>query len=317
MAWNKLSSKEPGMKKKIAGTLAFLALVAAVLFWVLTIPERLDQALLADIDSGDAAKGELVFWAGGCGSCHAEKSAKGEDKKLLGGGHRLDTPAGIFVTPNISPDLQTGIGEWTGAEFANAMMLGVSPEGSHYYPSFPYTSYAKMRISDVADLWAYMKTLPPVSRANETHDLHLPFKLRRGTGMWKLLFLSKEPVIDLATSDPVTLRGQYLVEGMGHCGECHTPRTLFGFGGPDKSRWLAGGPAPEGDEKIPNITPGGAALASWSAADIAYYLESGFTPDFDSVGGTMVSVQENMSKLPADDRAAIAAYLKAVAPVSE
>jgi mono/diheme cytochrome c family protein len=305
-----------GMKKRIAVPLALLALVAAILFWLLTIPERLDPALLADIESGDAAKGEQVFWAGGCGSCHAEKSAKGENKKLLGGGHRLDTPAGVFVTPNISPDAETGIGAWSGSDFANAMMRGVSPEGSHYYPSFPYTSYAKMQIGDVADLWAYMKTLPAVSRVDEPHELALPFKLRRGTGLWKRLFLSAAPVVKMENPDRVVARGQYLVESMGHCGECHTQRSLFGFGGPDHAKWLAGGPAPEGNGKIPNITSDPKALGSWSTADIASYLESGFTPDFDSVGGSMVSVQENMSKLTAADRDAIAAYLKAIPPVA-
>ncbi len=114
-------------------------------------------------------------------------------------------------------------------------------------------------------------------------------------------------------------RGQYLAEGPGHCGECHTPRTLGGLGGLDHARWLAGGPAPEGNGNIPDITPGGE-VADWSQDDLATYFESGFTPDFDSVGGSMVAVQNNLAKLPAEDRAAIAAYLKAipaVAPAAE
>ena len=126
----------------------FLAVAAFAVFWLLTAPQQLSgqrfDALQAAVSDGpDLANGELVFWAGGCGSCHAEKGAKGEDKKLLGGGHRLDTPAGIFVTPNISPDAETGIGNWSLNEFANAMLNGVSPDGSHYYPSFPYTSYTQ------------------------------------------------------------------------------------------------------------------------------------------------------------------------------
>src|SRR5690606_4778322 len=104
--------------------------------------------------------------------------------------------------------------------------------------------------------------------------------------------------------------GQYLVEGPGHCGECHTPRNLAG--GTDKSRWLAGAKAAEGTGKVPNITPGEQGIGSWSADEIASYLETGFTPEFDSVGGAMVEVQKNMAQLPSADREAIAAYLKAV-----
>ncbi|MGB7286086.1 MAG: cytochrome c [Salaquimonas sp.] len=300
------------MIKKLAAIAFILALAAFAVFWVLSTPANLSEDQLAGLGKGDPEMGEFVFWAGGCGSCHAVKGAKGEDKKILGGGHVLDTPAGKFITPNISPDPETGIGNWSEAEFANAMLNGVSPNGSHYYPSFPYTSYAKMKPEDVSHLWAYMNTLPIIERANEPHQLSIFFQLRRGIGLWKLVFLSSDPVIKNLPDDPQIKFGQYLVEGAGHCGECHTPRVAFGFGGYDKSRWLAGGPAPEGDGKIPNITAHEKALGGWSAGDIAYYLESGFTPDFDSVGGAMVSVQENMTKLPAADREAIAAYLKAI-----
>ncbi len=296
-----------------------LAMAGLSVFWFLTTPatlagDRFDALQTAAAQTPDLANGELVFWAGGCGSCHAEKSARGEDKKLLGGGHRLDTPAGIFVTPNISPDPQTGIGNWTLNDFANAMLVGISPDGGHYYPSFPYASYTRMSEKDVVDLWAYMKALPAVSRANEPHELNPLFALRRGVGLWKLAFLRNDPVVLVDASNTLAEQGRYLVEGAGHCGECHTPRGALGFGGMDTSRWLAGGPAPEGTGSIPNITPHETALGGWSAGDIAYYLESGFTPDFDSVGGTMVSVQDNMAQLPAEVREAIAAYLKTIPP---
>lgn len=303
------------MIRKLTAIALVLGAVAFAFFWLLTGPAVLTQDQLAGLDDGDAVAGEAVFWAGGCGSCHAEKAAKGEDKKLLGGGHRLDTPAGVFISPNISPDPETGIGNWTAAEFANAMWNGVSPKGSHYYPAFPYTSYGRMTARDMADLWAYMKTLPAVSRQNENHELALPFKLRRGIGLWKLVFQDKDNIVTNLPDDPQLARGRYLVEGPGHCGECHTPRTIFGFGGPDHSRWLAGGPAPEGDGKIPNITPDPKGLGSWSAGDIAAYLETGFTPEFDSVGGSMVSVQDNMAKLTKEDRASITAYLKAISAI--
>jgi len=307
--------------KKLLATVLVLAVASIALFWWLTMPATLSDgqnAALAEAEmSPDLANGELVFWAGGCGSCHAKKGAKGEDKKLLGGGHELDTPAGVFVTPNISPDPEAGIGGWSLAEFANAMLNGVSPDGTHYYPSFPYASYARMTEKDVADLFAYLKTLTPVSQPNQRHDLSPLFALRRGIGLWKTAFVSGAPVVPVTEENVILERGRYLVESLGHCGECHTPRTVFGFGGMNTARWLAGGPAPEGEGRIPNITPHASALGGWSENDIAYYLESGFTPDFDSVGGTMVSVQDNVARLPAIDIAAIAAYLKAVPEVAK
>ena len=305
------------MIRKLLAAALLLGVAALAVFWWLTAPAALSESQRASLTEGDAAAGEAVFWAGGCGSCHAEKSAKGDAKKLLGGGHRLDTPAGVFVTPNISPDSETGIGGWTLDQFANAMWNGVSPGGRHYYPSFPYASYVRMTGEDISNLFAYLQTLEPVSRASEPHELPLPLKLHRGIGLWKLAFLDATPVMTGIGEDETLLRGRYLVEGPGHCGECHTPRTAFGFGGMDKSRWLGGGAAPEGDGKIPNITPHDKGLGSWSAGDIASYLETGFTPEFDSVGGSMVSVQENMARLTKEDRAAIAAYLKAIPPVGD
>ncbi|MCG6858012.1 MAG: cytochrome c [Salaquimonas sp.] len=300
--------------KRIAAALVIIAIVAAVMFYWLTMPSRLPSDVLAGLDKGDAVAGERMFNAGGCVSCHGDKDAASGTAPMLGGGLALVTPFGTFHTPNISPDPQTGIGKWSFADFANAMLRGVSPSGAHFYPAFPYTSYARMKPQDVADLWAYLKTLPPVVRANKPHELSFPFTIRRGLGLWQLLYLSPDPVIAIDESDPQLVRGRYLVEGPGHCGECHTPRNLIG--GLDKARWLGGGPAPEGGGKIPNITPDPSGIGSWSAADIAYYLESGFTPDFDSVGGAMVEVQRNMVKLTAEDRQAIAAYLKAVPPVA-
>lgn len=299
--------------KRIAAAMVLFALAAAIAFFVLTAPRHVPQAELAAIDDGDPAAGERIFNAGGCAGCHAAKGAEGEERRKLGGGLALVTPFGTFHAPNISPDQQTGIGKWSAADFANAMLKGVSPSGQHYYPSFPYTSFARMKVEDVADLWAYMKTLPPVAKANVAHDLPFPFNIRRGLGLWKLLHLSSKPVIAVDESDPQLVLGRYLVEGPGHCGECHTPRDVSG--GLDMAKWLGGGPAPEGDGRIPNITSGKGGIGSWAQSDIAYYLESGFTPDFDSVGGAMVEVQKNMALLDSADREAIAAYLKAVPPV--
>ncbi|MFZ1813251.1 MAG: cytochrome c [Rhizobiaceae bacterium] len=299
--------------KRLAAALVLIAIAAAIVFWFLTAPSRLPEGDLAGMERGDPVRGERMFNVGGCASCHARKGSKGDARLELAGGLPLATPFGTFHAPNISPDPVHGLGAWSGADFANAMLKGVSPRGSHYYPAFPYSSYARMNVSDVADLWAYLKTLPAVDTANLAHELPLPFRLRRGLGLWKLMFVSADPVIATPGQATPEALGRYLVEGPAHCGECHSPRNQIG--GIRKAAWLGGGPAPEGTGKIPNITAGKGGIGGWSAKDIAYYLESGFTPEFDAVGGAMVEVQENMARLPAGDREAIAAYLKIVPAV--
>ncbi|MEM9333097.1 MAG: cytochrome c [Pseudomonadota bacterium] len=292
------------------------ALTGLAAFWLLTIPYTSGESVTAWLkDDGDIVKGEAIFWASGCASCHAAKDAQGDQKLVLGGNHALKTPVGTFHVPNISPDQEFGIGNWTLKEFADALLFGTSPQGRHYYPAFPYSSYAGMNFEDINHLWAFIKTLPASKTQNPPHDLAFPFNISRGTGLWKMLYLDAASVISVG-DDPVLQRGQYLVEVLGHCGECHTPRTLGGFGGLDRTKWLSGGPAPEGEGKIPDITPGQSGIGAWSQEDIVYYLETGFTPEFDSAGGSMVSVQENMAKLPKSDLEAIAAYLKSVPAIS-
>ena len=291
-----------------------LALVAgAAGLWFASAPRPLPPATLAALPEGDAARGETWFWAGGCASCHAAAGAKGDDRLKLGGGRMLATDFGRFSVPNISPDPADGIGSWTVGDFANALLRGVAPGGVNLYPAFPYPSYTRMRPEDVADLWAYLRTLPPVAGKAPPSALALPYSIRRGAGLWKRAFLSDAPVVAVDTSDPRLARGRYLVEGPGHCGECHTPRNLAGA--LDLSRWLGGAPNPEGRGRIPNISPAGD-FGDWSESDIVYFLESGFTPDFDTVGGSMVEVQANIAMLDGSDRQAIAAYLKAIPPVA-
>lgn len=299
------------MKKTslFAGVIAALILAAA---W-LTRPSPLDTSDLPS-HRPDPVAGERIFWSAGCASCHATpvdgRRAKGEAKLRLSGGMELDTPFGVFRVPNISPHLGDGIGEWSMIDFVNAMQRGISPDGRHYYPSFPYTSYARMNTRDVMNLKAFLDGLPSVAGKSGGHDLSFPYSLRRGLGLWKRRYLSVDPVIESAPEDSQLAAGRSLVEGAGHCGECHTPRDRFG--GLDTSRWLTGAANLDGKGRIPDITPAGKNVSAWSAKDIAYYLESGFTPDFDTVGGSMVAVQENMAELTGEDRAAIAAYLKAL-----
>ncbi|MEM8703923.1 MAG: c-type cytochrome [Pseudomonadota bacterium] len=305
--------------KKLVAVLFVLTVIAAGTAWVISAPTRMTEQQVRALQAGDPAKGELVFWAGGCASCHAAPDAKGEDLLKLGGGLRLETPFGVFVSPNISSSEADGIGGWSLADFANAMTHGTSPDGRNYYPAFPYTSYARMSGPDLGDLYAFMATLPAVDGDAGSHELGFPFNIRRGLGVWKRLFLDPSPVIAAPVSgteadQSLWERGRYLVEGPGHCGECHTPRDFAG--GLVLEEWLGGAAAATGDGRVPDITPLEGKFGSWTAADIAYYLESGFTPEYDSVGGEMVKVQENMAKLPASDREAIAAYLKAIPTVA-
>jgi mono/diheme cytochrome c family protein len=294
---------------------ALLVLAVPAAWWV-TAPATLSADDLPD-HAADATAGERIFWAAGCASCHATpvggKRARGDDKLMLGGGEEIASDYGLFRVPNISSHPLDGIGAWTALEFVNAMQRGVSPDGRHYYPAFPYTSYARMPVTDVLDLKAFLDTLPAVEGRPGGHELRFPWSVRRGIGAWKRVYLDPAPVIVIEPANGLAGRGRLLVEGAGHCGECHTPRDRFG--GLLQDRWLAGAPNPEGRGRVPNITPAGKEVSNWTAGDIEYYLESGFTPDFDTVGGSMVAVQENLAKLGAEDRKAIAAYLKAVPAV--
>lgn len=282
------------------------ALVAAGIGWWLTAPVTVaDDAF--DGVTGEVDRGAVVFTAAGCASCHAAPDAKDDAKLLLAGGQRFPSDFGTFLAPNISPDPEHGIGSWALRDLANALLHGTSPEGAHYYPAFPYTSYNKMADRDIADLWAYMQTLPASDTPSQPHEVGFPFNIRRSLGGWKLLFDRDDWVMAGDNLGADLTRGRYLVEALGHCAECHTPRNALG--GLDRARWMAGAPDPSGEGRVPALTPD---KLSWSATDIAYYLETGFTPEFDSAGGHMAKVVSNTAKLAKEDREAIAAYVKAL-----
>jgi len=282
----------------------FLGLIGLAVFFFITRPGGIDVAELEGL-TGDAIKGERIFNAGGCASCHSAPKAEGEAKLLLTGGKEFPSDFGTFIAPNISPH-ENGIGGWSNEDLVNAMKHGVSPDGQHYFPAFPYTSYAKADISDIVDLKAYLDTLEPVEAENEPHQVSFPFNIRRSLGGWKFLFANSDWVIE--SDDPQVIAGRYLVEGLGHCTECHTSRNALGGLKPDL--WLAGAPNPDGKGRIPNITPHESGIGAWSTDEIEEYLNSGFTPEFDVAGGQMTDVVENTGKLTPEDRAAIAAYLK-------
>ena len=297
------------MKRLVIALMLITASVVLALF--ATRPVSLPLEALPQHEP-DPANGQILFNAGGCASCHASVSGASE-LILLGGGLEMETPFGLFRVPNISPHPSSGIGSWTMLDFVNAMYLGVSPDRRHYYPAFPYTSYSRMSFEDLMDLKSFLDTLPVLDKVPAGHNLKFPWNVRAGIGLWKLVNLDPSFITPGGGENSLLERGRYLVEGPGHCGECHTPRDWTGA--LDKTRWLAGAPSPAGEGRVPNITAHKNGLSDWDESDIEYYLASGFTPDFDTVGGSMVKVQENMALLSAEDRAAIAAYLKSIQPL--
>lgn len=292
------------MRRALAIVLV-LAVAVAVAGIYLTRPRTLAAGDLAGIEP-DLARGEWVFHASGCVSCHAAPDAEDTDRPVLAGGKAFETPFGTFVAPNISPDATAGIGGWSDAEIVTALMKGTSPGGAHYYPAFPYAAYAKAELSDMVSLAAYLRTLPADPTPSRPHDLSFPYSIRAGVGLWKALYMNEEWAVDVG-SDQQLAQGRYIAEALAHCGECHTPRNALG--GLELSRWFQGAPNPSGDGRIPAIHPGG---LDWSADAIAAYLTDGFTPEFDVAGGSMRAVVEGMAKLTPEDRAAVAAYVKAV-----
>lgn len=289
----------------LAVTAGVLALAA---FWFLTIAEIVPASALG-AHTPNLANGKTMFNIGGCTSCHAVPKA--EDKTRLGGGLGLVSPFGAFYVPNISPDPKDGIGGWSEAQFVTALVKGTSPSGEHYFPAFPYTSYQRINFNDLRDMFAYIKTLPAVQGSVRDHDVPFPFNIRRMLGGWKLLFLDGEPFKPDPSKSAPWNRGAYLVNGPGHCAECHSPRNILG--GIVSGLRFTGGPSPDGQGGVPNITQ--FKLKDWSVSDIAAVLEDGMTPDADRVGGTMVEVVRNTSQLSPEDRTAMAIYLKSLPAV--
>ncbi len=286
-----------------------VAAVGVIGFAIVTTPQVVPAQALGP-HTPNPENGRTMFLAGNCGSCHA--SPNQDDATRLGGGIGLKSAFGTFYPPNISPHPQDGIGTWSEADFVTAMVKGTSPDRWHLYPVFPYTSFQHMHFSDVRDLFAYIKTLPPIAGVVEENDLPILYKIRRNIGVWKLLYLDDEPFRPDPKQSAQWNRGAYLANGVAHCAECHSPRNFLG--GIKRGQRFAGGPDSEGgDGFVPNITQKG--LADWSEKDIATMLESGDLPDGDRVGGAMVKVVRNTAQLGADDRAAIAAYIKSLPPV--
>ena len=255
-------------------------------------------------------KGRYLTTAANCVGCHTEPNGV-----EYAGGRALKTPFGVFYSPNITPHPTAGIGRWSDADFLRALKHGISPQGRPYYPAFPYTSFSGISDTDALAIKSFLFSLPPSDKANRTHELSFPYSVRLALWPWRWLYFDPKPFAPPQGTSPEVARGAYLVNVLGHCGECHTPRNRFGAREDDKL--LAGTIAgPEGG-KIPNITPDPqTGLGHWSKKDVIRVLESGLLPNFDAVGSSMGEVVRATSKLEAADRAAIAAYLASIPPIA-
>ena len=291
------------------------AIFAFAAIWILTLPAVVPASALPP-HTPNLANGETMFNIGGCPSCHAVPNDNPEkvDRTRLGGGLALKSAFGVFYAPNISSDARDGIGNWSEANFVTALWKGTSDHGTNLYPAFPYTSYRYMRLDDVRDLFAYLKTLPPVPARSRRHELSFPFNERRLLGIWKLLFLGEGAFVPDPSKSAQYNRGAYLVNGPGHCAECHSPRNVLG--GIIENQRFAGGPSPDGSDWVPNITPVGLQRddEKWSEKDIASFLDGGMMPSGDFAGGAMADVIRSTSLLSPEDRAAIANYVAALPP---
>lgn len=282
--------------KQQAGLLLILFLVIASL-----------PALSKTSETTSIERGEYIYRLSGCESCHAD-SAGGVDGPV--GGIAMETPFGIFNIPNITPDTDTGIGGWTDKQFLEAMKTGVSPNGEHYYPAFPYTSYTRMYEQDLMDLKVYLDSLPPVNKAMKDHDLSFPFNQRWLMGLWKVLFFQSGSFKPDSTRTASWNRGAYIVNGPGHCVECHTPRNMLGA--LKTGELLAGNPVGFDGESVPGINPAlNKPFSQWSEDNIVFSLQTGMLPNGDFFSGSMGHIVENStSRLSEPDLKAIADYLR-------
>ena len=257
-------------------------------------------------------QGEFVFRGAGCAGCHTDVD---HDGHFLAGGRAIGTPFGTFYSPNITPDLKTGIGNWSNEDFIRALTEGVSPDGSHYYPVFPYTAYTRMYEEDILALKAYLFTVPPVAQPNKPHELPWYMRSHYVNWLWKLINFSSGEYQPQEDRSKQWNRGAYLAVALAHCAECHSPRNLIGA--LDQTRLNAGTRDGPDGEVVPNITPDKrTGIGRWSEDDLAYFLETGATPKGDYTGSLMAEViDEGLRYLPPEDHQAIAHYIRTLPPI--
>jgi len=266
----------------------------------------------AGADGDLMQRGEYLFRAAGCAVCHTDTDHKGAP---LAGGRALKTAFGTFYTPNITPDRETGIGDWSEAEFDRALRRGIDDEGEYLYPAFPYTSYTHLTDADVHAIRTYLYSRKPVHQENREHELKWYVRYRPLIRLWQALYLQPGPLPPRPDKSAEWNRGAYLVTAVGHCGECHTPRNFLG--GLEESKRFSGNPDGVDGADVPNITPDKkSGIGAWNEGDITTYLDTGMTPDGDFAGDIMADViDDSTSRLTRNDRKAIAVYLMSLPPI--
>jgi mono/diheme cytochrome c family protein len=292
--------------RKAQAAIAFVLAVAASVFWVLSRPDPLPASAIP-AHAPDVANGEVVYHAGSCFACHKPPEGAAQ-ASLPSGGAPFKTPIGVFYPQNLTPHAETGLGRWSAADFLNAMTRGLSPQGQHYFPAFPYLAYRSMRTSDLLDLQAYLKSLPAVKSPPRRHGLPLLPLARRGVGVWKQLAFAQAPHALAAEGGDSWKRGAYLVNAPGHCGECHTPKNLLMV--EDLGRYMAGGPHPGGEGKVPSLRGLVERKKYKDAADLVLALQNGEELGYEDLSsGGMAQIQSNLARLPEPEVRAIADYL--------
>ena len=293
--------------RRAAAAIAFVLALAAVAFFWLSRPEPLAASAIPT-HAVDRANGEVLFHAGSCYACH--KAAAGAAVPALpSGGSPFKTPIGVFYPQNLTPDAETGLGRWSDADFVNAMTRGLAPDGRPYFPAFPYMAYRAMKLTDVLDLRAYLMSLPAVKAVAPRHAVPLLAFARRGVGLWKRLAFAQAPfAFASAGGGESWTRGAYLVNAPGHCGECHTPKNLLMI--ESLGRYMAGGPHPGGEGKVPSLRGLLERKKYKNAADLVLALQNGEELGYKDISsGGMGAIQSNLAQLPEADVRAIADYL--------
>jgi mono/diheme cytochrome c family protein len=296
--------------KRVLIILVVVIVVGVVAGLFITAPQKLASSEFPADYKPNVENGKVIFNAANCSACHQTPGQ--EDRTLLAGGLKMASPFGTFYTPNISPDKEHGIGNWTEVEFTNAMKRGTGKNGEHLYPAFPYASYSLLKTSDVRDLHAYMLTLPADPTPNKPHEMNFPFNIRLAVGGWKFLYFKpREFVADPKQTDSWN-RGMYLTEGPAHCAECHSPRN--GLGGMEAGKEYSGAPNLEaGGRFATNITPSKDGIGDWSAQDIADFLTSGTDKCFNEPAGMKEVLASTMNYSP-EDALAMGEYLHSLPP---
>jgi mono/diheme cytochrome c family protein len=295
-------------RRRTPAAIAFVLAVAAAAFWGLTRPDPLPAAAIPAHEV-DVRNGQTLYRAGSCLACHRPPDgARGFDARLPSGGRPFPTPVGTFYPQNLTPDAGTGIGRWSEVDFVNAMRLGISPRGTHYFPAFPYASYRSMTMADLLDLRAFLLSQPAVKSPAREAAVPMLTLARRGVGLWKRIAFLQPTFVPEPGHTPSWTRGAYLVNAPGHCGECHTRKDFLMVA--DGRRHLAGGPHPGGEGKVPSLRGLVGRKKYEDVEDLVLALQNGETLGYEDLSsGGMADIQENLAQLPEGDLRAISEYL--------